>query len=680
MQNWTKKIINKYFIKESGSTVLGITFIVLLFRYLSLLQFPELSAYDFLFWLRSPEPKDERIVIVTWDENQLQMSQETIISDRTLANLIKKIGEQNPRYIGLDLFRDVIVTNPLLSDNQNENAYNELQKVFSSTSNLVGIEKVIPPRINPSKTLKEKGRITAADLLTDSDGRIRRAYIHPLEDEKGNPAEPPSLGIVLAYQYLAKEGYIAERLENNNALRLAKPDSKTEITLKPLKKLDGSYIKEEEGTKILINWRKGNPRFDRISASEVIAGLAPPQFFDNKIVLIGDTSASGSDIHSLPIDRWQSSSPQWTYGVEVHAQIASSIISAALDGRPLIKTIPEGIENGLIVLTIGSIVLIAQKYRHTRPWKLFLITTTSAAAIIFSLGVVAYISFEYGYWIPIFSSVLGGLVTPIIICTSIYINKINAANEDFKILLQDINHSLKNPISSLVEVSGFAAYTVSLLEQNDTKELEKLEKKFSKPSLKILKQSIQRVVTQIQKINYLRDNAQKYFAVAYLGSELFEKQPTDLNKLVTETLSNEVMLKQLEYAFAVEINEKYDNTIKDVRLDPSGIERVIENLIDNAFSAISDQMKEVPSHQGKISIQTQKKKNKIEIKIADNGIGMHESIIDQIFLPWKSFTSTGKGQGLGLSIVRETLRLHNGDIKVRSQPGQGSEFIIELDR
>ena len=678
MFNWFKSFLQKSSTKESGGTLLGIAFVILLLRYLGLLQFPELAAYDLLFFLRPPEPKDERIVIVAWDEEQIQLTGEETMPDRTLSDLLEKIREQQPRYIGLDLFRDVRVTSPFLSDEENKQAYNELEAIFSSTPNLIGIEKVLPPIVKSSQLLKKQDKITAADLVSDSDsGRIRRGYLYPLEDKKGNPFGIPSLALNLGYRYLELEGFEAEKVEQN-ALRIFNPQTGAEITLEPLQPLDGSYVRDEEGLEILINWRTGNSPFTIVSASKVVEGLVSPAIFTDKIVLIGNTAVSSADKHQLPLNRWVKPQPQWTYGVEIHAHIASSIISAALDERPLIKTIPEWSEIGLIIFAVGLITSIAQKNRLLSPLKLFLLTTTGTLVIVFGLGVLAYVAFTEGYWIPIVPSVFGSIATPIVICLTIYISKIKAANEDFKRLLKDINHSLKNPLRSILDKAELAEHIALLLENERSEELNKLKQQFGQPPLTNLRKNLEGIVAQSRKIQYLRENAQKYFGVAYLGSEIFNKQPTDLNELAQETFSQAVALKQLEYNLSVEIQEDYDNTIGSVKLDPSAMERVLENLIDNAFAAMAVKAKKQPTYTSKIGIQTQKQNNQIKISITDNGIGIAEHIIDQIFEPFKSFKARGEGQGLGLSIVQETLRLHDGNIKVETEPGQGSKFIVTL--
>ena len=677
MHSWLKNLTWS-FTEESSHTAIGVICFVLLLKYIGALQAFGLAAYDLLFFLRPSEPKDERIVLVTWDETQIQTTQETIMSDKTLASLIKKINEQQPRVIGLDIYRDNKVESPLLSDRQNRVAYSELQTVFRSTPNLVGIEKVIEPKTNPPLILKKLERTAAADLASDSDGLIRRAFIYPLEDKNGNPAEIPSFGFLISYQYLAKEGFLADRIERNNALHLTNPETGKEKTIEPLERFDGSYLKKAKGTSVMVNWRKGNP-FEKVSVLEVLSDSIPPDIFQDKIVLIGNTAISTSDRHFLPINRWIKPQPQWSYGVEVQAQIVSYVISSALDGRTLIRPLPEWLEIGLIIITLWSIALIAEKYAAIRPWRLFITTILGTIIILFGLVFLSYLAFIKGYWLPIVPSFLGGLVYPPIICTAIYIRKLNATNEDFKRLLKDINHSLQNPLRAINDNAEIARYIAVLIEENNTTKLKEIARQFNKSPSTNLRENLDKILVLNQKVNYLRDNAQKYFGVAYLGKEIFNKKPTNLNRLVKDTFASVIPIKEIEYDIAIAFEERYDKSIEDIELDPRSIERVLENLIDNAFYAIKARISSEPTHQGKIAVHTKKRLKRVEIAISDNGTGMNSSIVKQIFLPFKSFKARGKGQGLGLSIAKETLLFHGGRIEVKTQEGKGSTFMVYLN-
>ena len=70
--------------------------------------------------------------------------------------------------------------------------------------------------------------------------------------------------------------------------------------------------------------------------------------------------------------------------------------------------------------------------------------------------------------------------------------------------------------------------------------------------------------------------------------------------------------------------------------------------------------------------------NKIEIKIADNGNGIPQKIINKIFQPFFTTKPTGQGTGLGLSLAYDVVKVHSGELKVETKEGEGSEFIIQL--
>ncbi len=104
---------------------------------------------------------------------------------------------------------------------------------------------------------------------------------------------------------------------------------------------------------------------------------------------------------------------------------------------------------------------------------------------------------------------------------------------------------------------------------------------------------------------------------------------------------------------------------------PSQLNQVFMNIIVNAIHAIPDR--------GELLIKTQivNKKN-IEITFKDSGQGIDEKTKEKIFDPFFTTKDIGKGTGLGLSISYGIIQKHNGDIKVNSKLGEGTEFIVTL--
>jgi signal transduction histidine kinase len=75
---------------------------------------------------------------------------------------------------------------------------------------------------------------------------------------------------------------------------------------------------------------------------------------------------------------------------------------------------------------------------------------------------------------------------------------------------------------------------------------------------------------------------------------------------------------------------------------------------------------------------TKKLNNKVEIRVADNGNGIPQNIVDKIFQPFFTTKPTGQGTGLGLSLAYDIIKAHGGEIKVGTKEGEGSEFVIQL--
>ena len=72
--------------------------------------------------------------------------------------------------------------------------------------------------------------------------------------------------------------------------------------------------------------------------------------------------------------------------------------------------------------------------------------------------------------------------------------------------------------------------------------------------------------------------------------------------------------------------------------------------------------------------------DKVEIKIADNGNGIPQAIIDKIFQPFFTTKPSGSGTGLGLSLSYDIVKAHGGELKVETKEGEGSAFIIQIPK
>ncbi len=92
------------------------------------------------------------------------------------------------------------------------------------------------------------------------------------------------------------------------------------------------------------------------------------------------------------------------------------------------------------------------------------------------------------------------------------------------------------------------------------------------------------------------------------------------------------------------------------------------NLINNAIYFISG------TPQAEIVLNAKIDKQNTIIAVADNGQGISDEIIDQIFIPF--FSTKEKGSGIGLSLSRQIMRMHKGNISVQSSPNQMTTFTL----
>ncbi len=161
-----------------------------------------------------------------------------------------------------------------------------------------------------------------------------------------------------------------------------------------------------------------------------------------------------------------------------------------------------------------------------------------------------------------------------------------------------------------------------------------------------------------------------------------EKSPTDLNNLLDQyvTLAYHGLRAQ-DKEFNITIEKDYDKTLEKINVVPQDISRVFLNIINNACYAAYDRKKKSgDDFKPVIKVSTKNLKDKVEIRIGDNGNGIHKDILDKIFQPFFTTKPTGEGTGLGLSLSYDIVtKQHGGELKVESEENVGTDFIIILN-
>jgi adenylate cyclase len=356
--------------------------IVILLRLLGWLQPFEWMALDRAFLLRPVEPPDSRIVIVSIDDQDIKKLGHWPLKDAELAKLLERVKQQKPRAIGLDLYRDLPV----------EPGHQNLVEIFKTTPNLIGIEKKggakdIP--VAPPEALAKLGQVASNDILQDGDNRIRRGFLYWTDNETQEYLE--SLGLRLALIYLEVEGITPQAAATNqNYLQLGQG-------IFPIfEKNDGSYIRADAaGYQILLNYRGRAGTMQRVSFTDLLQGKIAPDRLRDRIVLIGSTAESLKDFFLTPFSSTSLTSPEVMSGVEIQANLASQIVSAALDGRQNIQVWSDWLEHGWIVIWsfVGS--MLGWLVRSPR------LALASIVALEGSLMVGCYLLFLAGWWVPV---------------------------------------------------------------------------------------------------------------------------------------------------------------------------------------------------------------------------------------------------------------------------------------
>jgi adenylate cyclase len=343
----------------------------------------ELWVYDSLMRSQLNEPPDRRVVIVEISEADIQdfsklYSERWPISDRLFARLINQISVAKPAAIGIDKYLDL----PVLEGRS------ELVAAVKNAGNVVNANFIATVAgrsgVDPAKDLETISSYGYVNLPTDKGALVRRASI---------VGDSGSLAFELANLYLKK--LHGKPLEFN-------PD-KIQFTagkqiIPKLTPNYGAYRKEDDsGYQMMIRYRGKARSFEHIRAADVLEKRVLPEKFRDRVVLIGVTAESLKDSFPTPV----SVDDEVMYGVEIHANIVSQLISSTLDDRKFIQVWSSDLENiWILVWAIagGAIaVFIAQAGKNIGLLGL------SAGGLVWA----SYFAFGQALWIPLFPALLG---------------------------------------------------------------------------------------------------------------------------------------------------------------------------------------------------------------------------------------------------------------------------------
>jgi nitrogen fixation/metabolism regulation signal transduction histidine kinase len=217
-------------------------------------------------------------------------------------------------------------------------------------------------------------------------------------------------------------------------------------------------------------------------------------------------------------------------------------------------------------------------------------------------------------------------------------------------LARRLAHELKNPLFPL-------QLTVENLARARQQSPEQFEEVFRESS-----------TTLLAEINNLKTIISRFSEFSKMPQPHFQREQ------LTEVVQNVARLFQAQLhsrnSAPIDCKLELAEPLEAIALDPELLHRALSNLVLNAMDAMPQG--------GKLTLTTREDPNRVFIEVSDTGAGLTPEECERLFTPY--YTSKAHGTGLGLAIVQSVVSDHGGKISVRSQPGRGTTFVIELPR
>jgi signal transduction histidine kinase len=261
-------------------------------------------------------------------------------------------------------------------------------------------------------------------------------------------------------------------------------------------------------------------------------------------------------------------------------------------------------------------------------------------------------------------------------------------------LTAGIAHEIQNPLNF---VNNFSEVSGDLIED--------MEDRMINGNMEEVKAITEDIRQNLEKINHHGKRASDIVKgmLQHSRTSSGQKEPTDINLLADEYLRLAYHgLRAKDKSFNSDFKTDLDETLPKIKVIPQEIGRVLLNLINNAFYAVSEKQKIAKKDYKPIVTLTTRRtsplptgqagtggpappkgggqgEENVQISIKDNGPGIPEPIQDKIFQPFFTTKPTGQGTGLGLSLSYDIItKGHHGTLEVETQEGYGTEFIIAL--
>ncbi len=365
-----------------------VLFMVILIRITGGMQSWEWMLFDKMLCLRPVEKLDERVVIVGINEKDIEWLKQYPIPDEKIAELLTKLETYKPLAIGLDIFKNVPV----------EPGGKELAQVLQQNTNIIGIQKILPPeQTSPPQNLPPE-RVGFVDLPNDKDSKNRRYLL--FTTDPNNPdninEDKYSLALRLVIKYFQAKGIELETGKNDpNTIRFRG------IELPRITHNFGGYVHVDDGgLSILMNFRNTSKPFHVVSLRDILNGKVDAELLRDRIILVGNRNTSTGDIFYTSALANLELSGQ-IYGIDYHAHAIGQILSSVIDNRPMLHSWGD-IEEYAWIFVWGFLPIVIGRLTQS-VWRNILSVGVAGFAL-FSCGYMML--WVWGIWIPVAPNLL----------------------------------------------------------------------------------------------------------------------------------------------------------------------------------------------------------------------------------------------------------------------------------
>jgi len=582
---------------------------------LVILRYDENQGFDLRFKLRSAQPISKDIVVIniskqSWDKiinpnfpsllkSARPLSDSYFWSTEVWNRLLSRVLDESPSVIVVDLFFDRSVPIP-----------RSIESAFK-------LEKVIW-RAELDQRYGYKRPRFAIDFI-----------------QQGQMSERSLTNIALGYTFKDYDS-VVRRYQGTTSIGFLNDIPKKSVTefldKKQTFNLKNSYI----------NYRGPYGTYPTIEITNVLNKSYPPNFFRDKIVLIGSNSMEKHFIKT-PI------------GYLTRTEYSANVIDNILNDL-WVKFLD--IKFYFVYLLTITLLCFFILYLFTQSLAIYFLILTAVSLV--SISILAFD--VYNLWVPILSP-LSILVLSYVILLNYLLSRseyqawksqkkeesILEMNELKNNFVSLFSHDLKTPLAKIHAISD-VALNLNNKETSDTNE------NFKK--IKHEAQELDRYIQSILQVTRIE-----------AGEFNLNITPYDINELVNEAID---LIKPLANLKQINI-DFHEEPLFPVEIDIKLIKEVILNLLDNAIKYCPER--------SLIHLETSDLGDNFSIKISDNGPGINEdeqkTIFDK-FYQSKNVETNKKGTGLGLYLVRYFVEIHHGNVSLESKVGLGTSFTITL--